>query len=99
MSTTCHPTAVTLLPGALTGAEGSNALLIHFKANRAPNSGNPFWIELGALGFIRLKLVVVIGDQATYAVETWRRANESVPPEELLLSAFLDLPRGGPELA
>lgn len=91
--------AVTLLPGRFAGTDGSNALLFHFKAHRAPNDGNPFWIELGTLGFIRLKLAVVIGDRATYAVETWRSASESLPPEEPLLSAFLDLPQGGHELA
>lgn len=89
----CEPLAVTF------SFEGPHRMLVHFQTDKVPNKGNPFWLDLGRVGCVRLKLCVIIGLRATYAVDAWHSADQSAPPEEPLWLAFLDLPQGGPSLA
>lgn len=89
----CEPLAVTF------AIDGPHRMLVHFRAERAPNKGKPFWLDLGRTGRVRLTLLALTGRRAMYAVDAWRSADQSVPPEEPLLSASLDLPQGGPSLA
>lgn len=83
------------------GVHGGNStsLLFAFKAGTQPGKGEDFWIELGPLGWVRLKLLAVIRGVATYEAVEWRSADSVAPPQALSWSASSAPPRGGLELA